>query len=68
MDQGLLHIIIEIFTIMIFTSLQSFGTILNQMQVKTSVYLKAFSTLIFNAGQIIPKKQHTCRTIILPLN
>lgn len=38
------------------------------MQVKTSVYLKAFSTLIFNAGQIIPKKQHICRLIILPLN
>lgn len=41
--------------------------ILHQIQVETSVYLKAFSTLNFNAGQILQNKTHF-RLIILPLN
>lgn len=64
MDQGLLHITMyyrnlyhyDIYiTTIIFIRLEieTFGTILHQMQVKKSVYLKAFSTPIFNAGQII---------------
>lgn len=32
--------------------------ILHQIQVETSVYLKAFSTLNFNAGQILQNKTH----------
>lgn len=47
------------FTIIIFIRLEfeTFDMSLHQMQLKTSVYLKAFSTLIFNAGQILQKKK-----------